>query len=182
MLRVSDFVHNGHFVLESGDHGETWLDLDRMFGEPRWIQKSAAALAQRLDPYEAEVVCGPLDGGAFLAQWVAWELGVRFAYARREPGPRYVVPDGLVLSGDRVILVDDAVDAGAAAAATNEEIVRHGGAPVVLASLLVCTPRGREIGPRLGLPQLELVRVPHRSWAPHACPLCLDGVRVRSAP
>ena len=42
------------------------------------------ALAARLRPYAVDGICGPLVGGAFLAQALAHELKVRFYYTERE--------------------------------------------------------------------------------------------------
>jgi orotate phosphoribosyltransferase len=47
----------------------------------------AAALAQKLAHYQVKTICGPLTGGAFLAQMVAEELGVAFVYADRMAPP-----------------------------------------------------------------------------------------------
>ena len=75
----------GHFRLESGHHGGLWLDLDPLFAEPRRIAPLVATLANALRPYNVAGVCGPLLGGAFLAQLVAHELGVEFSFTERVP-------------------------------------------------------------------------------------------------
>ena len=35
----------GHFVYESGHHGDLWFDLDMLFVHPRRLQPSVAELA-----------------------------------------------------------------------------------------------------------------------------------------
>lgn len=57
----------GHFVFESGHHGDLWLDLDRLLVDARHVRGWAAELARRAAPSQPEVVCGPLTGGAFVA-------------------------------------------------------------------------------------------------------------------
>jgi orotate phosphoribosyltransferase len=57
----------GHFRLESGHHGDLWLQLETLCACSREIQPFAAQLAAKLAPYKAEVVCGPLNEGAFIA-------------------------------------------------------------------------------------------------------------------
>src|SRR5262245_51691875 len=71
----------GHFRLESGHHGDLWLDLDTLFLRPRSLRPFAVELAARLSQHDVDAVCGPLVGGAFLAQIVAAELDVNFYYA-----------------------------------------------------------------------------------------------------
>src|SRR6187551_3160833 len=76
-------ARHGHFQLESGHHGEQWLDVDRVFVRSERVRPLAAQLAERLGAYDVDAVCGPLTGGAFLAQMVAEELGGSFVLADR---------------------------------------------------------------------------------------------------
>ena len=71
----------GHFVFESGHHGEVWLDLERLLLHPERVQPLAETLADRLRGHRAEAVCGPLVEGAFVALMVASSLGLPFSYS-----------------------------------------------------------------------------------------------------
>ena len=82
-------ARRGHFQLESGHHGSLWLDLDPLFTEPGRVEPFVAALATALEPYHVDAVCGPLLGGAFLAQLVARALDAEFLYTER------VMPSGV---------------------------------------------------------------------------------------
>jgi len=65
---------------ESGYYADVWLTLDELFADPATVAPLVATLADRLRPHEAVAVCGPLLGGAFLAQALATTLGARFYY------------------------------------------------------------------------------------------------------
>ena len=80
-------ARNGHFRLESGHHGSLWLDLDPLFLRPGRLRRFVAALADKLARHAVEAVCGPLTGGAFLAQSVAAALDVEFYYTERVVPP-----------------------------------------------------------------------------------------------
>jgi orotate phosphoribosyltransferase len=84
-------ARRGHFLLESGHHGDLWLDVDRLFVNPAAIRQLVAQLAERLAPHCIDALCGPLTGGAFLAQMVAEQLGLPWVYANRQP-PGWPVP------------------------------------------------------------------------------------------
>jgi orotate phosphoribosyltransferase len=71
-------TRRGHFLLESGHHGDTWLDLELLCVRPDRVRPLANELAARLQKHGAEVVCGPLVEGAFLALMVASEMGLPF--------------------------------------------------------------------------------------------------------
>src|SRR5262245_41951365 len=89
-------ARRGHFRLESGHHGDLWLDLDALLHRPHLLRPFVIALAGRLSAHAVEAVCGPLVGGAFVAQAVAAELGVSCFWTERVAGPvGYRLPDGL---------------------------------------------------------------------------------------
>src|SRR3990172_3688756 len=76
-------ARNGHFQFESGHHGRLWLELDALHLRSGSLQPFVADLAAKLSRYGIQGVCGPLTGGAFLAQMVAAGLEVEFYYAER---------------------------------------------------------------------------------------------------
>ena len=184
-IPLDDLRRTGHVAYESGHHGDTWLDLDRLFVDQRRLQTIAGALAERLRPHGAEVVCGPLVGGALLGQWVANHLGLPFLYAERTPSTgtepvRYRIPETFadLVVGRRVAIVDDAINAGSATLATRDEIARLGGAATVVASLFQRDPGGIALLKASGLAAEYLVGVTFAIWPPAECPLCRAGVPV----
>ena len=81
-----------HLALESGLPGDLLLDLDAFFHRPVEVAHHLGALAALIEPLGAEVVCGPLTGGALVAWAVAERLGLGFAATEREPEPSEVGP------------------------------------------------------------------------------------------
>lgn len=77
----------GHFALESGYHADLWITLDALFVDPAAIAPHVAALADRLRAHAPTAICGPLLGGAFLAQAVATQLAVKFLVVEPAPTP-----------------------------------------------------------------------------------------------
>ena len=129
----------GHFDLGTGYHGDLWLDLDALFLRPSRLRPHVRWLGERLREHAVDAVCGPLEGGAFLAYAVADLLGVAFLAGYRSPGEAtgYRLPavhGGI--GGWRVAVVDDAVNAGTAVAACLEELRGRGAVPVAVAALV----------------------------------------------
>jgi orotate phosphoribosyltransferase len=175
----------GHFRLESGHHSALWLDLDPLFSEPRKIEPFVSSLAEALRPHDVEVVCGPLLGGAFLAQLLSRALEAQFCFTERVmPAGRdglyraqYLVPPALVdgVRGKRVALVDDVMSAGSALRGTHAELVGHGAVPVVVGALLVLGKAGADYFAEKALPVEAVARDDYDIWFPGACPLCALG-------
>ena len=87
-------ARTGHFQLESGHHGELWLDLDTFLVRPALLTPYIDALARRLaDTVALDGVCGPLLGGALIAGAVATALRCELYVA--EPAPPAGPPGGL---------------------------------------------------------------------------------------
>ena len=175
----------GHFELESGYHGELWLDLESLCREPAAVRPLADELATRLAPHGPEVICGPLVEGSFVALLVAERLGVEFVYAVREIDPearglfpvRYRLPEILRdLEGRRVAIVNDVVNAGSAVIATLDDLSECSASVVAIGALLTLGPAAQEIARGAGAALETLAAEPNTLWTPEACPLCASGV------
>ena len=195
--RARDYQHEvvelldarkGHFALESGHHGELWLDLESLFMQPSRTAEFAAELARRLAPAEVEAVCGPLVGGALLAQAVATDLDVEFLYA--EPASpedgrglyalRYRLPAVMRAraAGRAVAIVDDVVNAGSATRATYAELREVGARPTAIGTLLTLGTAVPEFAREHDLLVASLAVLPNSLWEPASCPLCAAGVAL----
>ncbi len=168
----------GHFDLGTGYHGDLWLDLDSLFLRPARLAPAIQQLASELRRYEPAAVCGPWSGGAFLAQQLALALDTAFlpAYPDRAAGSR--IPAALrgQLSGWRIALVDDAINAGTAVRASHEELRAAGAAPVAVAALLALGQASAFAAGTLGLPLHALATLDSQVWPATGCPLCQRGL------
>jgi orotate phosphoribosyltransferase len=172
----------GHFVYESGHHGDLWLDLDVLFVDAGRVRRWAVALADRVIACQPELVCGPLTGGAFIAQLLAAELGAGFVFAERlvsEGGAvQYRIPESLrkVVHGKRVLLVDDAINAGSAMLATLRDLLDCGAELAGIAVLLTLGKAAAQIAERYSIPLFALTTLERGMWTAGECPLCKSGV------
>jgi orotate phosphoribosyltransferase len=181
-------AREGHFVLESGYHTNLWLTLDAMFVEPARVAPLVAELARKLRPYDASCVCGPLLGGAFLAQSLSVAMGLDFLYAEPQPSPAgpglftagYRLPIELArrVSGRRVVVVDDAISAGSSVRATRAALVEAGAAVPVMGTLLLLGEHAVQHFATVQVPIEAVVRRGFTLWEPSGCPLCRDGVAL----
>ena len=175
----------GHFRLESGHHSRLWYDLDALFAEPRRIEPLVTRLSNAMRPHDVAVVCGPLLGGAFLAQLVSHALGVAFCFTERGTTvqgdslyeARYRLPSALTnqVRAKRCAIVDDVMSAGSALRGTYLELQRHGAVVVVVGALWVLGDAGARFFAQAGVPLEAVAREEFQLWPPRECPLCAAG-------
>jgi orotate phosphoribosyltransferase len=179
-------ARSGHFRLESGHHSALWLDLDPLFSSAKRIDSFVTDLVTAISPYHVEAICGPLVGGAFLAQLVAQELGVEFAFTERVIASSgsglypasYQLPAAFRsrLGGKRVAIVDDVMSAGSAMRGTYEALGSCHALPIVAAALLVLGSTGADFFAERNVPVVAVARDEFDLWLPVSCPLCTADV------
>ena len=183
-------VREGHFLLESGLHAAGWLDLDTLFLDPKTLAPQIAALAALISRHQITAVCGPLVGGAFVAQALALQLGVRFYFAERVPSnpeeelfqAQYRLPHSQRsrAATERFAVVDDVIGAGSAVRATVSELASLGATTAVVAALLTLGNKAESHLTQRGIPLVALSPKEIAMWEPAICPHCQAGIPLQS--
>ncbi len=177
----------GHFDLGTGYHGDLWLDLDALFLRPARLRPYVRWLSARLDAHQIDAVCGPLEGGAFLALAVADTLDTAFIPAGRDPSPGqsgYHLPPGMErrMDGWRIAIVDDAINAGTAVTACLGLLRQSGAVPVAAGALLALGRGAAAIEATMSVPCYAAATVPSQVWPAADCPLCLTRIPLTAPP
>ena len=171
--------------LGTGYHGDLWLDLDALLRRPACLHQPVRWMADRLREHAVDAVCGPVEGGAFLAYAAADLLTAAFLPGYRTPGETAgyhlgPVPGGI--GGWRVGIVDDAVNAGTAVAACAAAIRARDAVPVAVTSLLALGDASAAIPARLGVPFYPAATLPSRTWPAARCELCATAIPLSPVP
>jgi orotate phosphoribosyltransferase len=180
----------GHFQLESGHHSGLWFDLDALFAVPGRIAPFVDQLAELLRPYNVAAVCGPLLGGAFLAQLVAQKLEVEFYFTeRRMPqgaaglySASYHLPTAFIprVRSQRIAMVDDVMSAGSALRGTYTELQSHDAMPVVASALMILGNTGADFFAEQHIAVEGVIRENYLHWLPNECPHCSAGAPLEN--
>jgi orotate phosphoribosyltransferase len=175
-------AQKGHFLLESGYHTDLWINLDSLFVSPQGIKPHVAALATLIRPFQPSAVCGPMLGGAFLAQALATEMGLHFYYGEQLPAKNngglftaeYKLPPDLhrKVANERVAIVDDALSAGSSVRATAADLTAAGASIVVVGTFLLLGDQATEYFSAHKIPLVSLTKQAFNLWKPADCPLC----------
>lgn len=105
-----------------------------------------------------------------------------FVYTERIASGDYAIPPLMrpMVNRERVIVVDDAINAGVATLSSVEALERHGARIVAIGSVIVRTPGTLAIWAEREIPVEYLVGMPWNTWPVDECPLCQAGVPIDS--
>ena len=180
---------DGHFDFGNGYHGQLYLNPHQLFRHPSTIWRFAQDLidvlpASILD--EAEVVAGPVTGGALLAHTVAGLLDSRRPITMP---PMFFAPFGVdancgqmlsrfysdQLRGRKVLLVDDVRNTGQTFVRCADLVREAGGTVLATAEIY----DRREAVATLDVPNIALAeyKAPE-NYPVGSCPLCQSGVPI----
>lgn len=173
-----------HFVYDSSEHGDAWIDKDAIFPHPLKIERLGALLAEVARDLVPEVVCGPAVGGIIVAQRVASHLGVLSIFTEKRTNAKGMAEFALrrhfdrLVAGRRVLVVDDVINTGYA---TLETIVSLRRARAKIVGVATLITRGGATAKSLGVPTLRaLDAMAMASWPASHCPLCAKGAPVNT--
>lgn len=146
-------------------------------------------LAARLAQHGIDAVCGPMLGGAFLAQSVASTLGIEFYYAERFAPPsgdalfavEYRLPPSIthLVQGKAFAVVDDAISAGSAIRGTITTLQTAGAKVVAVGALIVMGDNAARYCQEQGFALESITHLPYEVWLPSECPQCAEGLPLQ---
>ncbi len=171
-----------HFVYTSGKHGASYINLDLLFPDAKFMLEVCELLAAPfLD--EFDTVAAPAVGGVVLAEFTA------LAATTHDRRPAAVWADKTSkgfefqragfsqhLSGRRVLVVEDLLTTGGSLAAVVSGVRSLGGN--VVGASVICN-RGQVTPDTVGVDRLvALAQVQFDAYEAESCPLCRDGVPI----
>lgn len=189
LQRSGVLMLDGHFDYGNGYHGQVYLNPHQLFRYPSTIWRFAQDLIDLMPGdliEQAEVVAGPVTGGALLAHTIAGLLDGRrnLAHPPRLFAPfNYDPVGGLTLrefyrseiNGRRVLLADDVRNTGVTFAHCATLVRSAGGSVVATVEIYDRAEAIVEIGaPNISLAEYKAPR----NYSAAACPLCAAGVPI----
>jgi orotate phosphoribosyltransferase len=170
LLKRTEALLEGHFLLSSGLHSDRYFQCARLLQWPRRAGRVGRAIAELCRPLGAELVVSPALGGVIVGHEVGRALGVRAIFTEREQGVMRLRRGFAIAPGERVLVVEDVVTTGKSTLEAAAAVTAAGGAVVGLASIV-----DRSAGVVFPYPFRSLLRLQVTTYAPEACPLCREG-------
>ena len=168
LLQEHGAIMEGHFVMPSGFHSQSYIQTSLLLQHPHVAQRIAQALSDKFSQ-KADVILALEPSNSVLAQEVARVRGARAIFASRNEQGQMVLKHNFVLKpGERVLVVDD-VTVGGRKLAQAIELAQGLGAHVFGVAVIVDRSMGYL---PLTIPLRALLSYPMETFTAKECPLC----------
>ena len=168
LLQEHGAILEGHFVMPSGFHSQTYIQTSLLMQHPNLAQKIAGALSEKFTK-SADVVMALTPSDSVLAQEVARIRGVRAIFASKDDKDAMILKHNFTIKeGEDVLIVDDVAVSGRKINKAIELVEKLGGnvigVGVIVDRSMGCLP--------LAVPLRSLLSYPMQTFSAKECPLC----------
>lgn len=174
LLKKSNALLEGHFILSSGKHSDKYVQCAKLIQNPKYCEEVAKIIADKVKQagIKVDLCVGPAMGGIIIAYEVARALGVDAIFTERENNEMTLRRGFEIKEGQKVIIVEDVITTGKSSFETVDVIKAHGGDVVALTSI-VNRSHVDEIN---GLPLISAVKIEVNAWDPDELPDDLKNI------
>ena len=163
-FRASGALLEGHFVLSSGLHSDTYLQCARVLMDASRAERLCAELHRRVNELidlPIDMVASPAMGGVVVGYEMGRQLGVPAIFFERVDGTLTLRRGFEIPNGARCLMVEDIVTTGLSSRECIEGIRKEGGVVVGAACLLDRSGGKADVGvPLASLASLDIAAYP----------------------
>lgn len=174
-FRDAEAILNGHFILSSGLHSDTYLQCARVMMDAARGERLCKALAEQVRAAgfgTIDMVVAPAMGGVVVGYELARQLGVPGIFCERQDG-QFTIRRGFAFpQGARILMVEDVVTTGKSSIEAMDCVREHGGVVVGEASLV--DRRAEDV--TLPVPLVSLLKIEVKTWFEDALPPHLENI------
>ncbi len=167
-------LREGHFLLHSGLHSGFYFEKFRLIEHPEHAVPLFEMLAHHFAGYNVDTVAGPTTGGSIIAFEVARFLKKRCVIAEKTDEGRDFLRGFKIVSGEKILIVDDVLTTGTSIKDVVSAVERYGGE---VCGIGVVIDRSEKT-PDFGIPLFSLYKKKVENFVPKDCPLCKAGIAL----
>jgi orotate phosphoribosyltransferase len=171
LLRRTEALLEGHFVLTSGLHSSRYIQCARLLQHPQHAEALGGWLADRFRGQAVDAVISPALGGLIIGHETARALGVRALFGERDNGVMTLRRGFALQPRERVVIVEDVTTTGGSVRELIRLVRELEGAVVGVGAIL--DRSGGQV--HMGVPLHALITMQVPAYQPEACSLCQQG-------
>ncbi len=177
ILKKSESLLEGHFLLSSGLHSDKYLQCARVFQYPDYSEELCKLLREKIfsSGIKVDKVISPAIGGILIGYELSRQLSVPNIFAERDDSGKMTIRRGFsIKKGENILVVEDVVTTGGSVKEVINLVENAKGKVVGISAI---ANRGKEENP-FEYPFVYLIRLNFKTYSPDSCPLCKKGIPI----
>ena len=185
LLRESEAMLEGHFLLSSGRHSDKYFQCAKLLQYPDRTAEALTPLAARIKGdiaggrLSVDAVAGPAMGGIIPAWELGRQLGLRsFFTERNEDGKMSLRRSFEIQQGERILIVEDVITTGKSFGECAALLERLGAEIAAIACIVDRRSADTQTGPPSPWPLYAACKVTANTWEAGSCELCRQNIQA----
>lgn len=170
ILKESDALMEGHFLLTSGKHSKQYVQCAKVLRYPDKAEAILQPVVEKLKDMDIDLLVGPAMGGIIVAYEIGRQLGVEAIFTERVDGKMELRRGFEIKKGQRIVICEDVVTTAKSSLEVKKLLEELGGEVIALASIIDRTTADP------GIELISSVKLEIESYEAESCPLCAEGL------
>ena len=166
ILKKSDALLEGHFLLSSGKHSNRYVQCAKVLRFPEYAEQVLSTVVEQIKDLDIDLVVGPAMGGVIVSYELGRQLGKETVFTERKDGEMELRRGFEVKPGAKIIIAEDVVTTGKSTIETKEAL---GGEVIGVACIANRTSQD------IGMPIYSAIKLDIQVFEADECPLCKEG-------
>lgn len=170
ILRESQALLEGHFLLTSGKHSNRYVQCAKVLRYPDKAEAILKPVAEKLKEMDIDLLVGPAMGGIIVAYELGRQLGKEAIFTERVDGKMELRRGFEVKKGQRIVICEDVVTTAKSSMEVKKLLESMGAEVIALASIIDRTAGNVDIE------LISSIKLEIETFEADDCPLCKQGI------
>ncbi len=175
IFKSTEALLSGHFVLTSRRHSPSYFQCAKVLQHPKYLTEFSRMIADEFENTEPDVVISPAIGGVVLGTEVGTQMGCRTIFAERKEGKMVIRRGFEIVSGEKVLVVEDVITTGGSVKEVMD-LVEESGGNIMGVGVLVDRSNGQA---NLHSKQFSIVKMDAVSYSAEEIPEDLAAIPIQ---
>ena len=169
ILKKSDALLDGHFLLSSGKHSNRYVQCAKVLRFPEYAEQVLSTVVEQIKDLDIDLVVGPAMGGVIVSYELGRQLNKETVFTERKDGVMELRRGFEVKPGAKIIIAEDVVTTGKSTIETKEALEKLGGEVIGVACIANRTSKD------IGMPIYSAIKLDIQVLEADECPLWKEG-------
>ncbi len=169
ILKKSDALLEGHFLLSSGKHSNRYVQCAKVLRFPEYAEQVLSTVVEQIKDLDIDLVVGPAMGGVIVSYELGRQLGKETVFTERKDGVMELRRGFEVKKGAKIIIAEDVVTTGKSTIETKKALEALGGEVIGVACI------ANRTNDDIGMPIYSAIKLEIEVHEADECPLCKEG-------